>query len=65
MYEAVLAKFKENDEIKKILISTRDELLVEATTDDYYWGEGKLGTVENILGKIWMKIRLVLINDNV
>lgn len=65
MYEAVLAKFKENDEIKKILISTRDELLVEATTDDYYWGEGKLGSVENILGKIWMKIRLVLINDNV
>lgn len=38
MYDAVFAKFKSNKDIKNILISTGDEVIIEATKEDYYWG---------------------------
>lgn len=57
MYEAVIAKFKANEDIKNTLILTKEELIVEATSNDYYWGEGSLGTGKNMLGKILMEVR--------
>lgn len=57
MYKAVYEKFKQNEEIKNILLSTGNEELIEKTTDDYYWGCGTDGTGKNKLGIILMKVR--------
>jgi ribA/ribD-fused uncharacterized protein len=57
MREAVRQKFMQNHEIAVILLSTGNEALVEATSDDYYWGCGAEGTGANVLGKILMEVR--------
>jgi predicted NAD-dependent protein-ADP-ribosyltransferase YbiA (DUF1768 family) len=33
------------------------EDIVEDSPTDYFWGEGADGTGQNMLGKLWMKIR--------
>ncbi len=57
MYDICLAKFTQNPELKKALISTGDMYLEEGND----WGDKFWGTVdgkgENNLGKILMKIR--------
>lgn len=62
MYKAVYEKFKQNESIKNILLSTKDEELIEKTTDDYYWGCGTDGTGKNKLGLILMEVREALKN---
>lgn len=57
MYEAVYAKFSQNEELKNILLKTGTEYIVENTSDDYYWGCGKDGSGKNILGRILMRVR--------
>lgn len=57
MRKAVLSKFTQNEEIKNILLSTGTEILVEKTTNDYYWGCGKDGSGKNMLGNILMEVR--------
>lgn len=57
MEKAVLEKFKQNKEIREVLLSTDKESIVEKTTDDYYWGCGKDGSGQNRLGKILMCVR--------
>lgn len=57
MYEICLAKFSQNSDLKKKLLDTGDEELIEGNTwHDTYWGvynrKGK-----NKLGKILMRIR--------
>lgn len=64
MRKAVLAKFSQNPDIKEILLQTGDEEIVEATTDDYYWGCGSKGTGKNMLGKILMEVRELLREDS-
>ena len=57
MEKAVLEKFKQNKEIREVLLSTDQDSIVEKTTDDYYWGCGKDGSGQNKLGKILMRVR--------
>lgn len=57
MRKAVFEKFSQNEEIKKILLSTGKENIVENTSNDYYWGCGKDGSGKNVLGKILMEVR--------
>ncbi len=57
MYRAVLAKFKAYAELTELLLSTRQEEIIEKSTKDYYWGCGADGTGKNRLGKILMKVR--------
>ena len=57
MRTAVLEKFKQNEEIKEVLLSTGKSMIIEKTTNDYYWGCGKEGTGKNMLGEILMEIR--------
>lgn len=38
MRRAVYEKFTQNEEILHILLYTGDQEIVEATTNDYYWG---------------------------
>ncbi len=57
MRRAVLKKFQTHDEIRKILLDTGDEYLIENAPGDYYWGCGKDGTGKNMLGIILMEVR--------
>lgn len=57
MYHAVLAKFKAHPDLRCLLLSTRQEEIIERTTRDYHWGCGANGTGRNILGKILMRVR--------
>jgi len=40
VYEGLLAKFSQNDELKKQLISTGDTILAECAVQDRIWGIG-------------------------
>lgn len=57
MREAVLKKFLTYTDIQVILISTDNELIVENSPIDYYWGCGENETGHNHLGKILMSVR--------
>jgi ribA/ribD-fused uncharacterized protein len=60
MERAVLCKFKTHADLREILLSTGDEMIVENAPGDYYWGCGKDGSGQNKLGKILMNVREVL-----
>jgi len=57
MREAVLAKFLTHLDIQAILLSTGNELIVEDSPKDDYWGCGADRTGQNQLGKILMSVR--------
>jgi ribA/ribD-fused uncharacterized protein len=60
MRRAVLRKFETHPDIAEVLLGTGDEEIVEATTDDHYWGCGTSGTGRNMLGIILMEVRAAL-----
>ncbi len=60
MRKAVLAKFTQHEDLKKLLLSTGDEKLVEHTIKDSYWGDGGDGSGRNMLGQILMEVRSTL-----
>lgn len=57
MRTAVLKKFLTHTDIAAILISTGNQLIVENSKTDYYWGWGEDKTGQNHLGKILMSVR--------
>ena len=57
MYQAVWTKFSTHLDIQAILLATGDELIVENSDRDPYWGCGADGQGENRLGKILMQVR--------
>lgn len=57
MRSAVLLKFLSHLDIQAILLSTQEEMIVENSPTDYFWGCGADGTGQNHLGKILMDIR--------
>jgi ribA/ribD-fused uncharacterized protein len=57
MLKAVLKKFEIHEDLRKLLISTGDEELVENSKSDFYWGHAWNGTGQNKLGKILMEVR--------
>lgn len=42
MQQAVLRKFETHTDIREILLATSDELIVENSPIDYYWGAVKM-----------------------
>jgi N-glycosidase YbiA len=62
MRKAVLCKFTTHLDIREILLSTGDELIVENAPNDYYWGCGKDGSGKNRLGEVLMEVREILRN---
>lgn len=40
VYNGLLAKFSQNEELKKILLDTGDELMAECSATDRIWGNG-------------------------
>lgn len=57
MYEAIQAKFTQHKDLQKLLLSTREAILIEHTENDAYWGDGGDGSGKNKLGKLLMKLR--------
>lgn len=60
MYEVVKAKFEQHDDLRALLLSTGDEVLVEHTANDSYWGDGGDGSGRNQLGQTLMRVRAEL-----
>lgn len=60
MRQAVLKKFETHSDIRQVLLSTGDELIVENAPGDYYWGCGADGSGKNMLGVILMEVRQIL-----
>ena len=60
MLRGVRCKFKTHPELRELLIATGDELLVERSPIDFYWGCGEDGSGLNRLGAILMEIRAEL-----
>lgn len=60
MFRAVLRKFETHQDIRALLLSTGDELIVEDAPNDYYWGCGRDRTGKNRLGQILMEVRELL-----
>lgn len=63
MHRAVLCKFKTHLEIQQILLDTKEQLIVENSPIDYYWGCGKDGSGKNKLGEILMQVRTEIQNN--
>ena len=57
MRQAVLKKFITHTDIGVTLISTGNQLIVENSPSDYYWGCGGDKSGDNHLGKILMSVR--------
>lgn len=60
MRRAVLRKFEKHEDIRRLLLDTGDEEIVETAPGDYYWGCGKDGTGKNRLGHVLMEVRTIL-----
>jgi hypothetical protein len=60
MLAALRAKFTQHDDLREILLGTGDAILVEHTTNDAYWGDGRDGSGRNRLGQLLMQVRAEL-----
>jgi N-glycosidase YbiA len=57
MRDAVLAKFRQHEDLQEILLATGDAKIIEHTENDRYWGDGGDGKGQNKLGRILMSVR--------
>ena len=55
--EILRAKLAQHPEAQEALRASGDEEIVEDSPTDHFWGAGADGSGQNILGKLWMKIR--------
>lgn len=62
MMTAVLQKFNTHENLKQLLLSTGNQLIIENSPYDNYWGIGSVGTGRNQLGTILMRVREHLSN---
>lgn len=71
MEAALLAKCRQNPDIKKALLETGDDVIVECSEDDRIWGNGlamsdpdrddpRRWTGQNLMGRSWMHVRELL-----
>ena len=57
MFKALQAKFTQHEDLKRMLLSTKDRRLVEHSPYDSYWGDGGDGSGKNRLGELLMRLR--------
>jgi N-glycosidase YbiA len=55
--EILRAKLAQHAEAREALRNSGDEEIIEDSPTDYFWGAGADGSGQNMLGKIWMRIR--------
>lgn len=58
MRDALFEKFLQNENLGDLLRSTNERELIEYAPWDEYWGTGKYGDGQNMLGKLLMEVRL-------
>ena len=63
MHAALLAKFRQHEDLRALLLSTGDAKLVEHTENDDYWGDGGDGHGRNMLGQLLMRVRAALATE--
>lgn len=63
MEELLRLKLEQNPYVKKKLLETKDYLIVEDSPKDNFWGWGKDRQGNNNLGKLWMKLRDELLQE--
>ena len=57
MEELLRLKLDQNSYVLKKLLQTEDYLIVEDSPKDSFWGWGPNRDGDNMLGKLWMKLR--------
>lgn len=57
MRTAVLAKFTQIPELRKLLLNTGDAELINHSDEDSYWADGGDGGGRNMLGVVLMEVR--------
>ena len=57
MEEILRAKLAQHEEVREVLVKTGSRTIIENSPGDGFWGTGSDGRGENMIGKIWMKIR--------
>lgn len=57
MEQILKAKTEQHEDVRKILRKTGKKTIIENSPVDSFWGIGPDGKGENMVGKIWMKIR--------
>lgn len=57
MRQAVVEKFRQNEDARLLLLSTGSLKLIESSPTDTYWGEGANGSGQNRLGQILEETR--------
>lgn len=57
MYKALVAKYTQHENLKKLLLSTGSAPIIEHTKRDKYWGDAGDGSGLNKLGKMLVDIR--------
>lgn len=55
-------KLEQHEDVRNVLLETGDRELLKVYDTDYYWGTGADGSGENMMGKLWMKLRDKLSN---
>lgn len=63
MKECCVAKFLQHPELRKQLMDTGNEELIEDSPVDWYWGCGADGTGQNVLGQVLMEVRTELAGE--
>lgn len=63
MHDCLVAKFTQHHDLRAQLLATGDEELIEDSPIDNFWGCGKDGTGQNMLGKTLMRVREELRNE--
>ena len=62
MLDGVQKKFDTHENLKELLLSTGDTLIIENSPYDNYWGIGQTGDGLNQLGTTLMRVRQRLKN---
>ena len=57
MEEILRAKVNQHEKVKRILKESGTKMIIENSPLDNFWGAGHDGKGENVLGKLWMKVR--------
>eukprot|EP01043_Picozoa_sp_COSAG02_P010029 COSAG02_NODE_346_length_24113_cov_13.213001_19_plen_740_part_00 len=57
MRTAIRAKFTQSTELRELLLSTGAHPLVQLKPDDQFWGSGRNGRGQNMLGVLLMELR--------
>lgn len=63
MTRALYSKAVQNPLVSQALLETGEQLILETSAYEHFWGIGRDQRGENKLGKIWMDIRKKLIID--